>query len=71
MNEIQAAGALGEIGRARKAAGLPGLNEFEAARFLAEMAELRQLSVVPASVTLRIPAPRRPSRRGRMWLSRQ
>ena len=76
MNELDAALALGEIARARKAAGLPGLNEVQAALFLRELAELRELpeatvgerSVVP----VRMPVPRKPFRAAsRTWLNRQ
>lgn len=70
MNEIEAAQALGEIARARKAAGLPGLDEFAAARFLAEAAQLRALPET-AGRRAAVPAPRRSSRTTRKWLSRQ
>jgi hypothetical protein len=75
MNELDAALALGEIARARKAAGLPGLNEVEAAIFLRELAELRSLpeaSAERAPVPVRVPVPRKPPRMApRSWLNRQ
>jgi hypothetical protein len=74
MNELDAALALGEIARARKAAGLPGLTELQAALFLRDLAELRNLpeaSEERAPVPVRVPVPRKPRMAPRTWLNRQ
>ena len=76
MNELDAALALGEIARARKVAGLPGLNEMQAALFLRELAELRRLPETTegqrAPVPVHVPATRKPfGAAPRSWLNRQ
>ena len=75
MNELEAALALGEIARARKAAGLPGMSELQAALFLRDLAELRGLPETTAEhhpVPVRVPVPRKPPRMApRSWLNRQ
>lgn len=75
MNELDAALALGEIARARKAVGLPGLTELQAVTFLRDLVELWNLpetSAERAPVPVRVPVPRKPPRMApRTWLNRQ
>ena len=49
--------ALAEIARARRTAGLPGLNELQAATLLRELADIRALP--ESATTSAVPSPRR------------
>jgi hypothetical protein len=69
LNEVEAAQALGELARERKAAGRPGLTEGQAAYYLRGLAEVRSLPEV-ASATPYIPQPRSKTRRGRVLVER-
>jgi transposase len=71
-SQIEATQALASLVRERRAAGLPGLNELQAAMFLGTMAELRRLPEVSRNRGL-VSAPRRSGllrRSGRLVVSR-
>jgi hypothetical protein len=57
LNEAEAAQSLGEIARERKAAGLAGLTEVQAARFLGTLRQVRSLPEMTAARPF-IPQPR-------------